>query len=63
MCQQKKCKTFEVFGKCKFDKCAYLHVKKEHKQNNLGSWKWSEGANMVMNAKEEYIKQDRDTET
>ena len=26
MTNPKKCKTFEFFGKCKFNDCAYLHI-------------------------------------
>ena len=27
----KKCKIFEIFGRCQFDNCAYLHVDNETK--------------------------------
>ena len=61
MCHPKKCKTFEVFSKCKFDKCVYLHV--ENETNNKVYVLESEVkelklelSTILMNAKEENIK-------
>ena len=57
----KKCKTFEVFGNCKFDQCAYLHVDNETNkkmyvlENEVKKLKL-EVNNILKNAKEEKTK-------
>ena len=57
----KKCKTFEVFDKCKFDKCSYLHVNSENNnkmydlENEVKKLKL-EVNNILKNAKEETTK-------